>query len=69
MFIVPKSQIEACGCQGRYTACPQDIRMMKLLLSVAEVMNYTKRIISKVSNSEKKSYFLKWNEVSVILCE
>ena len=43
--------------------------MMKLLLSVAEVMNYTKRIISKVSNSEKKSYFLKWNEVSVILCE
>ena len=67
MFIVPKSQIEACGCQGRYTACPQDIRMMKLLLSVAEVMNYTKRIISKLS--EKKSYRLKENEVSVIFCE
>ena len=67
MFIVPKSQIEACGCQGRYTAFPQDIRMMKLLLKVAEVMNYTKRIISKLS--EKKSYRLKENEVSVIFCE
>ena len=67
MFIVPKSQTEACGCQGRYTACSQDIRMMKLLLSVAEVMNYTKRIISKLS--EKKSYRLKENEVSVIFWE
>ena len=67
MFIVPKSQTEARGCQGRYTACSQDIRMMKLLLSVAEVMNYTKRIISKLS--EKKSYRLKENEVSVIFCE
>ena len=43
--------------------------MMKLLLSVAEVMSYTKRIISPQSLefSEKKSYLVKENEVSHFL--